>query len=371
MTDNFKSSSTHIKAIAYLLGFISFVVFVYILMALKNILIPFTIAIFLTYLFHPLVSFLKKKNVPQWLSLIFIFVVVFFFYYLIGVLIVSSFSTFPENAQIYWTNISNFLAEVLKPFDLTVKEFAAMINLDLQEIDFNTVFQGLFKAGIIQNIFTSFSSMLGDFIIVMIFWIFMILGKDKFEERVKFAFSNNKQKVENTIKGFNIQLQSYIIIKTIISLAVGIITTVILLAYGIDYALIWGLLTFILNFVPNIGALIATIAPIIISLLEYGFGFATISLSVLLIVTHNVMGNLVEPHYLGRQMDLSPVFVLFSLIFWGWVWGIVGMFLSVPIAAAMKILFSNIEPLKPIAILMGSKAEPVDDKLKPKKIISA
>lgn len=371
MTENFKSNSAHIKAISYLLGFISFVVFVYILMALKNILIPFTIAIFLTYLFHPLVSYLKQKNIPQWLSLVFIFIIVFFFYYLIGMLIVSSFSTFPENAQIYSANISKFLVKILKPFDLTIKEFAAIINLDLQEIDFNTVFQGLFKAGIIQNIVSSFSSMLGDFIIVMIFWIFMVLGKDKFEERVKFAFSSNKEKVENTIKGFNIQLQSYIIIKTIVSLIVGIITTIILLAYGIDYALIWGLLTFILNFVPNIGALIATVAPIAISLLEYGFGFTTISLSVLLIINHNVMGNLVEPHYLGRQMDLSPVFVLFSLIFWGWIWGIPGMFLSVPIAAAMKILFSNIEPLKPIAILMGSKAEPVDAELsKPKKIIS-
>ena len=83
------------------------------------------------------------------------------------------------------------------------------------------------------------------------------------------------------------------------------------------------------------------------------------------------MGNLVEPHYLGRQMDLSPVFVLFSLIFWGWIWGIVGMFLSVPIAAAMKILFSNIEALKPMAVLIGSKTESNDSaESKPKKIIS-
>jgi predicted PurR-regulated permease PerM len=126
--------------------------------------------------------------------------------------------------------------------------------------------------------------------------------------------------------------------------------------YGIDFAIVWGLLTFILYYIPNIGSLIATLAPIIVSLLEYGFGFTTISLAVLLVVSHNVIGNLIEPHYLGKQMDLSPVFVLFSLIFWGWIWGIVGMFLAVPIAASMKILFSNIEPLKPIAILMGTKS---------------
>ena len=231
--------------------------------------------------------------------------------------------------------------------------------MNLQEFDFSSVFQGLFKAGIIQNIVSSFSAMLEDFVIMMIFWVFMVLGKNKFEERVKVAFRGNKESVEKTINSFNTQLQSYIIIKTIVSLLVASVATIIFLAYGVDYALIWGLLTFILNFIPNIGALIATIAPIAIALLEYGFGFTTVSMAALLTFNHTIVGNLVEPHYLGKQMDLSPVFVLFSLIFWGWVWGIVGMFLSVPIAAAMKILFSNIEPLRPVAILMGSKAEPL------------
>ncbi len=359
MTNTELPTGIQTKVVAYLLGFISFVLFVYVLMALKEILIPFTISIFLTYLFHPLVAYLKRYGVPIWVSLILIFIMISAVYYLMGLLIVSSLSSFPQNMQAYSANISKFLQQILTPFNLTVKEFAALFNLNLQEFDFGTVFQGLFKAGIIQNIVSSFSSMLEDFIIMMIFWIFMVLGKKQFEERVKIAFSRNKDSVERTINSFNTQLQSYIVIKTIISLLVAIVATIIFLSYGIDYALIWGLLTFILNFIPNIGALIATIAPIIIALLEYGFGFTAISMAALLTINHTIMGSLVEPHYLGKQMDLSPVFVLFSLIFWGWVWGIVGMFLSVPIAAAMKILFSNIEPLRPVAILMGSKVEPL------------
>jgi predicted PurR-regulated permease PerM len=141
---------------------------------------------------------------------------------------------------------------------------------------------------------------------------------------------------------------------------VGIITTLIFLAYGIDFAILWGILTFILNYIPNIGSLIATLGPVIIGLLQYGFGFTVISLAVILLIVHNIIGSVIEPHYLGRRMDLSPVFVLFSLIFWGWIWGIVGMFLAVPIAASMKILFSNIQPLKPLAVLMGSKAESME-----------
>jgi len=359
------STNKYNKITAYLLGFISFVLFVYILMALSEILIPVTIAIFLTYLFHPLLIYLTRLKIPKWLSLIIILIIVSGLYYLLGLILVASFSSFPEKLQTYTENISGFLKSVLEPFNITLKEFADFLNLKISEFDIGSIFQSLFKAGVIQNIFNSLSGLLGDVFIAIIFWIFMILGKDKFEERLKYAFEEKKEFVEKNLDSIDNQLQSYILIKTILSFLTGVIATIILWIYGIDFAIVWGLLTFILNYIPNIGSLIATIAPILVALLEYGFGFTTISLSVLLLISQNVIGNILEPHYLGRRMDLSPVFVLFSLIFWGWVWGIVGMFLAVPIAAAMKIIFGNIEPLKPIAILMGSRVIRKDELNKP------
>lgn len=355
------SSNKYFKITAYLLGFISLALFVYILMALREILIPVTIAVFLTYLFHPLLIYFRKIKIPKWLSLIIILIFVSGLYYLMGLILVSSLSTFPEKLQSYTQNIAGFLQVILKPFNMTVHEFADFLDLKLKEFNIDSIFQSLFEAGIIQNIFNSFSGMLGDVFIALIFWIFMIMGKEQFEERLKNAFKEKRDVVEKNLNSIDQQLQSYIVIKTILSFITGVIATLILMIYGIDFAIVWGLLTFILNYIPNIGSLIATIAPIIVSLLEYGFGFTTISLSALLLINQNVIGNLIEPHYLGRRMDLSPVFVLFSLIFWGWIWGIVGMFLAVPIAAAIKILFSNIEPLKPIAVLMGSKAVSKDE----------
>ncbi len=360
MSESDKTSAKYLKLITYFLGFLTFVIIVYILMALKDILIPVTVAIFLTFLFHPLLDILKKYKIPKWLSLVFILIVISGIYYLIGLLLVSNFGTFQNKLQSYATNLSGFIQDLLSPFNITLSEFAQMLNFKVEQFNINSIFQSLFKAGIIQNVFNSFSSMLGDFFIIIVFWLLMMLGKNKFEERLKVAFESKRDMVEKNIETVNKQLQSYIIIKTITSLVTGFIVTIILLIYGIDYAIIWGLLTFILNFIPNIGSFIATLFPILISFLENGFGFTTISLSVLLILNQNIMGNFIEPHYMGRQMDLSTVFVLFSLIFWGWVWGIVGMILSVPISASIKILFSNIEPLKPIAILMGSKAERLD-----------
>lgn len=182
----------------------------------------------------------------------------------------------------------------------------------------------------------------------------MIMGKDKFDDRLRLAFTKNPSYVDDNMKAINQQLQSYILYKTIISFITGAAFTIILLLYNIDFALFWGFLAFMLNFVPNIGSLLATVFPIIISLLEYGLGFTSISLVGLLVAVQFILGNIVEPKFLGEKMDLSPVFVLFSLFFWGWVWGIVGMFLAVPIAAMVKIFCSNLVPLQPIAVLIGT-----------------
>ncbi len=355
------STAKHTQMIAYSLGFITFVLIVYILMALKEILVPVTIAIFLTYLFYPLVAYLRKYRIPKWVSLILILIFISSLYYLLGLLIVANFDNFTAKLQVYSVNLAGFLQNMLSPFNLTVHELGQMLNIKTEQFDVSSIFQSLFKAGIIQNIFNSFSSMLGDFFITMVFWVFMILGKSKFEERLKSAFYGTKVNVKNYLDSINVQLQSYIIIKTITSFVTGTIVTLILWAFGIDFALFWGILTFILNFIPNIGSLIATIFPIIIAFMDYGFGVRTVSLSLLLILNQNLIGSFIEPHYMGRQMDLSPVFVLFSLIFWGWIWGVAGMFLSVPIAATIKIMFSNIEPLKPLAVIMGSKPAPMSE----------
>lgn len=356
MISNEKNILTHTKASAYFLGFISFVILVAILITFSEILIPFTLAVFLTFLFHPLVLYAEKYKIPKWVSILLIFILVSSLYYLFGLLIISSLSSFPEKLKDYMPNISNIIQTLLEPFNLTLSEAARLFDIDITRLNAEAILGQLFQAGVIQDILNVFYNMLGDFFIVLIFWIFMIMGKTKFEERLRVAFAKNREMVDKNIETINTQLQSYIIIKTILSLITGVMATIILWIYGIDFAIVWGLLTFLLNFIPNIGSLIATIAPITIGILEYGIGFSTISMSALLLVNQNVFGNIVEPNYLGRTMDLSPVFVLLMLIFWGWVWGIIGMFLAVPIAASFKILCSNIEPLKPIAILMGSKA---------------
>ena len=350
-----KNQQFNLQMITYFLGIICFVIFVYVLIALKDILIPITIAIFLTFFFHPILKFLNVKlRIPKFIALLIIFIFNFGMFYLIGLLVVSNIQGFTSKADDYVQSLSSFIGSLLSPFNVTVNEFANFLNVQLETLDTTSVLRELFNSQIIQSIVLSFSSMLGDFFIVMIFWIFMIMGKDKFDERLRLAFTKNISYIDDNLKEIKEQLQSYILYKTLISFITGAAFTFILLLYNVDFALFWGFLAFLLNYIPNIGSLLATIFPIIIALLEYGLGFTTISLSVFLVGVQFVMGNIVEPKLLGEKMELSPVFVLFSLFFWGWIWGLVGMFLAVPIASVVKIFCSNIEPLKPIAVLIGT-----------------
>lgn len=361
MADQEINPRNNTAILTYLVGFIAFVIFVYVLIVLKTLLIPTTIAIFMAYLLHPVLEFFNHKfRLPRWLTVSFLLITMFGLYYLLGLVLASNYEIFANKMVSYANKLVGFLEGILASFNITFKEMGELLNFKIEKFDAGSIFQGLFKAGIIQGVFTSFTTLLNYLFVSMLFWIFMVLGKNKFEQRIKVAFKSRQEVVGKIIGSINTQLQSYLVIKTIISLVTATIVTIILWIYGIDFPIGWGVLTFLFNFIPNIGSILISIFPILVALIDFGFGFTSVSLAVLLFLNQSIMGNIVEPHYLGRQMGLSTVFVLFSLIFWGWVWGIVGMFLSVPIAAAIKILFSNIEPLKPIAIIMGNKVEDED-----------
>ncbi len=350
-----------LSMIAYSLGFLVAVVIVYILLVFKDLAVPFTIAIFLTFLFHPLLLIMKNKyKIPKSIGLVLIFLLNFAIFYLLGLIIFANLSGFSGKIEEYGDKLSVVVQSILSPFQLTLDELAKLFGFEIEKFNAGSLIKRLLDAGIIQGVISSFSNLFSKFFVVMLFWVFMIMGKENFEERLKVAFKSRGDEIHQAIGLINSQLQAYLVIKTIISLITGLVFTIILSFYGIPFAIIWGLLAFILNFIPNIGSLLATVFPIIIGLLEYGLGFTSISLAVVLVGAQNIFGNLIEPKFMGSKMDLSAVFILISLIFWGWLWGIVGMFLAVPIASVIKIFCSAVEPLKPIAVLIGSKAEPVD-----------
>jgi AI-2 transport protein TqsA len=156
------------------------------------------------------------------------------------------------------------------------------------------------------------------------------------------------------------EVQRYLALKTLISAMTGLLIAASAWLLGVDFAMLWGVLAFFLNFIPNVGSIIAAVPAVLVALLQHGIGTA-LALAAVYIAVNMVIGNLIEPALFGRRLGLSTLVVVLSLVFWGWVWGPVGMFLSVPLAMATKIMLDNTSGYRWVAALMaGAPAPPPD-----------
>jgi AI-2 transport protein TqsA len=186
-------------------------------------------------------------------------------------------------------------------------------------------------------------NLFGNFFLILVIFLFLIIGGSPQ------AF---KTPLQIEIEG---KVSRYVITKAILSIATGIFAGVILGGFGVELAAMFAVLTFLLNFIPNIGSVIATLLPIPVILLQFGFGVHLLAVTTLLGAVQLTIGNILEPKLMGESLDLHPVTILIFLLFWGLVWGIAGMFLAVPITAIMKIILSKIEFTKPLADAMSGK----------------
>jgi predicted PurR-regulated permease PerM len=198
-------------------------------------------------------------------------------------------------------------------------------------------------------------SLTGNIFLALLYLVFLLLGTNSFPGKIQQAFRPDLSvRITKALESVDTHVRRYLVSKTLISLITAVLVTIILLAFGVDFALFLGLVTFFLNFIPNIGSFIATAFPGLVALIQYeSFGQALV-IVVLLVIVQTVMGNLIEPKLMGEQLDLSPLSILLALIFWGWLWGIWGMIMAVPITSLIKIICESIEPLRPFAVLMGS-----------------
>ena len=163
----------------------------------------------------------------------------------------------------------------------------------------------------------------------------------------------NPERSLSTIEKFSQSAKRYLVIKTLISAATGLVILLWLLILGIDYPVLWATLSFLMNYVPNIGPIIAALPVALLALVQLGVGSAL--LTVLgFVVVHIVLGNLIEPKVMGKGMSISPLVVFLSLIFWGWVLGPLGMILSVPMTSLVKIALESYKNTRGVAIMLGS-----------------
>lgn len=322
----------------------------FLLKTLQSILLPFFIAVIIAFMFEPLYAWLKTKKVPGWAAILIVIIIIILISNISSLFIMTSIGSFQEALPAYeqkFNELINHAFYLLGSWGIDVEGLKA-------SMDPNKYIQDGTVTGIVTGLFASVLGIFGDFVLILIYVVFILSEIGSFKRRIMVAFSPERAgKIASLITDIFHDVRKYIVGKTLINLVHATVITIILWAFGIDFYLVWGFLTFLMNYIPNIGSIIATVLPFLTALLKYDDFIMPIVILLLLIVIGNAFGNFLEPKIFGDNLDLSPVLILISLIFWGYVWGIMGMILSVPIMSMIKIVLMKFDATRPIAILMS------------------
>lgn len=346
-----KSNIKELTQIKVFVGFIATVVVVMILHQLQSIFIPLFMALLLYFLFNGAVKKLLAYKVPKSVVIILILLLMFIVFYFFGVLIYSSVSTFVDKFPEYSLKIQETLKTIFDKLNIPISRFNDYIaKFDwTQNIDTSSV------TSILSTTFGSFASFIGNLVLTLLFLMFLLAGRDTLTGRVSSAFEDKRaRKIKNVFDSIEEQVRQYLLIKSFICLLTATLCGVILFIGGFDFVILTALLIFVLHFIPNFGSIMATAFPVIAGFLKFGFSIRVLLVTIGLMITQFAIGNVLEPKITGKSLNLSPVVILVALIFWGFIWGIVGMILAVPLTSALKIFFENVPVLNPLADLISA-----------------
>jgi predicted PurR-regulated permease PerM len=321
----------------------SFVIVVAGMKAAESIVVPFLLSLFISIIALPPFLWLQQKKIPRAIALVIIILVFLSSVFLIGVLIGTSANDFLIKLPLYEQKLLSQTQVVIKW--LVEHEF----------IESNFEISSAFNPGVILNLvgdaFNQVSNLFANGFLILLTVIFIMLEEVSLPAKIKKMVKDPEASLSR-IQSVTQNINKYIAIKTAISLVTGLLVYFMLLIIGVDYPLLWGVLAFALNFIPTIGSIIALIPPVLLTIIQFGFGKALIVL-IGYIVINTIMGNILEPKFMGKGLGLSTLVVFLSLIFWGWVLGPIGMLLSVPLTITIKIALDSSDETRWLAILLG------------------
>jgi predicted PurR-regulated permease PerM len=201
------------------------------------------------------------------------------------------------------------------------------------------------------------SGLVGNAALVLVYVIFFLLEESFLPQKIKSLMNNSSKKatIEDILNGITSSVNTYFGVKVVVSIITGLLSYFVLIAVGVDFAVLWAFLIFIFNFIPYIGSLVATLLPAFFSVFQFADYVPAIWIIIGVYAIQILVGTFVEPRIMGKSLNLSPIVVIFSLSFWGAIWGVTGMILSVPIVSVLTIVLAHFPETKSIAILFSEK----------------
>ncbi|MGD9157885.1 MAG: AI-2E family transporter [Desulfobacteraceae bacterium] len=333
------------NALKVMLILACFVIIIAGMKAAKDILVPFLFSVFISIILSSLLYWLNRKKIPMIVSLLFVSLCVVGAVFLLVLLFKSSFHDFTQSLPLY--------QEKLKVLISHISTILGRFNIDLSEKQIMEYIDPGAAMQFVSVILASLKSLLSNAFFIIIIVVFILFEAATLPAKMNSALEGSRFTFDH-IKEIMANINHYMVIKTYMSLATGILVTLWLTILGIDYPFLWGLLAFMFNFVPNIGSIIAAIPAILLALVQAGYGTAALTAGGYIVFNVGI-SNFIEPRFMGQGLGISTLVVFLSLIFWGWVLGPVGMVLSIPLTMTMKIALSCSEETSWISTLLGNK----------------
>jgi AI-2 transport protein TqsA len=305
--------------------------------------VPLALALFVAVVSLPALAAFRRVGIPAGLAVLLVLLLDSAVLTILGMIVVRSAAE---------------VRDVLPAYITRFEELGAALTLRLQgwglDVDgftYTELIQPERIIGLTTTLLRGLTDAVSAFVLVLLFLVFLLIEAARFPSKLRAAIGDPSFDLAHFGRILQ-EVQSYLALKTAVSLLTGVLVGTAAAALGVDFALLWGLLAFLLNFVPSIGSIIAAIPAVLIALLQLGPGTAAILAGCYLAV-NVLLGNVVEPALLGRRLGLSTLVVILSLVFWGWVWGPIGMLLSLPLTLSAKIALERSDEFRWLAVLMG------------------
>ena len=323
----------------------AFIILVAGMRSAADMLVPFLLAIFISIIATPPLHWLQNKNLPRWLAMLTVITGIIGCSSLMIALVGSSITDFSQSLPEYKARLKNETQGII----ILLNNYGIKTPSQLIQEYINP---GA-AMDLVSKLFSSLSNTLANAFLILLTVIFILSETSSFPKKLDIAFDNAHSHMQS-FKHFISNIKQYVAIKSIMSATTGIIISLWLWILDIDYPLLWGLLAFLFNYLPNIGSIIAAVPAILLAFVQNGMFIALLSTGGY-IVTNVIISNIIEPRFLGKGLGLSTLVVFISLFFWGWVFGPIGMLLSVPLTMLVKIALNSSDESRWLSILMDSK----------------
>lgn len=331
-----------------LISMAAIVVVVFGMQAASVLLVPFLLAVFFALIALRPMLWLQSQRVPSALAALLIVIFMMLILTLVGSILGSSVGDFTARLPVYQERL-----------ELLVTGMGTFVsNLLGEGQGFQNITELIdpgFAMGFAANILTSLQGVLTNTFLILFTMVFILLETASMGVKAKAAFGIGSSVFDGSRK-FLHNLGRYLGIKTIVSLATGLCAWILALVVGLDFPLLWGMLAFLFNYVPAIGSIIAAVPAILLALIQLGVGEATMT-AIGFMAINISFGNIIEPRLMGYGVGISPLVVFVGLILWGWIFGPVGMLLSVPLTMTLKMALEASDNGRWIAILIGSERD--------------